>query len=388
VTDPAAGAKAIILDLYGTLVHEPNFEGIFPALAETIGVPLADYLAARQRTVEEAMVGRLASPEARARGILRHLGRPVANGLAIRLGSIERDYRWPRVQPYPATVPTLLALRERGLPIGLVSDCTALMGRSILERLDLLPHFNAVALSYEVGQAKPHPAIYRTALDRLGVPPSRCVFVGDGGSDELAGARALGMTTIRIDQEGAFARTGFPSPSDYVVVRLDEILDLPPFAPYRPAPPPLDVAWVAEDLAVGSRIDTRNVPRIKAMGIDSVVDLRAEESDDPDLLARNNLRFFHLPMTDTDPLTQAQMRDGARWVASERAAGRRVLAHCQHGRGRSIMLAAAVLMNEGLSATEAVDHIRSRRPQVALSATQLAAIYEYGRLAATTADRT
>jgi HAD superfamily hydrolase (TIGR01509 family) len=333
--------------------------------------------------VADAMVGRLASPEARARGILRHLGRPAVNGLAVRLGAIERDYRWPRVKPYPATVPTLLALRERGLPIGLVSDCTALMGRSILERLDLLPHFNAVALSYEVGHAKPHPAIYRTALDRVGVPPTACVYVGDGGSDELTGASALGMTTIRIDQEGAFARSGCPAPSDYVVVRLDEILELPPFAPHRAAPPPLDVAWVAEDLAIGSQIDPRNVHRIKAMGIDSIVDLRAEESDDPSLLARHDLRFLYLPMTDTDPLSQEQMRDGSHWVASERSAGRKVLVHCQHGRGRSIMLVAAVLMNEGLSATEAIDRIRTRRPQVALSPSQVAAVYEYGRRAAT-----
>jgi protein-tyrosine phosphatase len=119
------------------------------------------------------------------------------------------------------------------------------------------------------------------------------------------------------------------------------------------------------------------------MGIDSIVDLRAEESDDPDLLGRHGLRFLHLPMTDTDALTQAQMRDGSRWVASERAAGRKVLAHCQHGRGRSVMLVAAVLMNEGLSATEAIERIRARRPLVALSAPQVAAVYEYGRLATT-----
>jgi HAD superfamily hydrolase (TIGR01509 family) len=380
VTDPATGVKAVILDLYGTLVYEPNFEGIFPTLAEAIGVDLPSYLIARQQTVGEAMVGRLATPEARARGILAHLGLPTANGLAIRLGSIERDYRWPKVRTYPSTVPTLLSLRERGLPIGLVSDCTALMGRPILERFDLLPHFNAIALSYEVGHAKPAAEIYWTALDRLGVPPSACLFVGDGGSDELAGARALGMTTVRIDQEGAYARTGHPSPSDYVVVSVDEILNLPPLAPDRPAPPLLDVAWVAEDLAVGSRIDPRNVPRVRAMGIDSVVDLRAEESDDPDFLNRHGLRFLHLPMTDCDPLTQEQMREGSRWVAEERLAGRKVLVHCQHGRGRSIMLVAAVLMDAGLSATEAIARIRSRRPQVALSAPQLAAVYAYRRL--------
>jgi protein-tyrosine phosphatase len=92
-------------------------------------------------------------------------------------------------------------------------------------------------------------------------------------------------------------------------------------------------------------------------------------------------------MTDTDPLTQEQMREGSHWVANERAVGRKVLVHCQHGRGRSIMLAAAILMTEGTSPTDAIDHIRSRRPLVALSSSQLAAVYEYGQRMATTAPQ-
>jgi protein-tyrosine phosphatase len=108
--------------------------------------------------------------------------------------------------------------------------------------------------------------------------------------------------------------------------------------------------------------------------------LRAEESDDPYLLSQHGLRFLHLPMTDCDPLTQDQMRDGSRWIAAERSAGRKVLAHCQHGVGRSVMLIAAVLIGEGMPPTAALDHIRTRRPQMALGATQLAAVYDYARL--------
>jgi protein-tyrosine phosphatase len=212
----------------------------------------------------------------------------------------------------------------------------------------------------------------------LGVAPSECVYVGEGGSDELNGARALGMTTVRIDQRGAFARNGCPAPADYVVVRLDELLELPLFADERSAPPLLDVAWIRPDLAIGGRIAPANVPRLRVLGIDSVVDLRAEEADDPELLAEHELRFLHLPMTDTDPLTQKQLREGSRWIAAERAAGRTVLVHCQHGVGRSVMLVAAVLLGEGSSVTGALDHVRARRPRMALSSTQLLALHDYG----------
>jgi HAD superfamily hydrolase (TIGR01509 family) len=228
---------------------------------------------------------------------------------------MEREARWDPVSLYPATLPTLRDLRERGFRLGLVSDCTSLMGRSILERLGLLPYFDAVALSYEVGCAKPTCAIYLATIEKLGVPPSSCLYVGDGGSDELNGAKALGLTTVRIDQEGCFARTGLPADSDYLIVRLDELFELPPLRPGSAGYPRLDVSWVRPNLAVGGRVDPANLPRLKAMGIDSVVDLRAEECDDAEVLACHGIRFLHLPMFDELPLTMEQMRDGSRWMS-------------------------------------------------------------------------
>ena len=44
---------------------------------------------------------------------------------------------------------------------------------------------------------KPDSCIYEEAARRLGVTPSECLFVGDGGSDELPGAKAAGMTAIQ-----------------------------------------------------------------------------------------------------------------------------------------------------------------------------------------------
>jgi len=370
--------RAIIFDLYGTLIFEADVADCFPRLAEAIGIELDLYHPARQKTVVDAMVGKLPDAEARARAILAALGRDDVDGLAARLAEIEREARWAQVRPYPATLPTLTTLRERGIPLGLVSDCTALMGRAILERVELLPFLDAVALSYEIGCAKPEAAIYRAAVDGLGVPPESCLYVGDGGSDELTGAAALGMTTVRIDQEGGFGRTAYPAPSDDVIVSLHELLDLPFITPGRPGFAPLDVAWVRPDLAVGGRIDPANLPRLRAMGMESIVDLRAEESDDEEVLVRHGLRFLHLPMPDEFPLTQQQMRDGSRWVAAERAAGRRVLVHCQHGVGRSVMLVAAVLHDEGDPMTEALQQIKARRPRMALNARQLAAVLAYG----------
>ncbi|HLZ07030.1 MAG TPA: HAD-IA family hydrolase, partial [Chloroflexota bacterium] len=371
--------RAVIFDLYNTLIHETGFDDCLQKLADTIGVSLEAYLALRQNTLQGAIEGRFATAEDRTRAILAGLGRTTGDGLDKRVTDLEREWRLTRVRIFPATLPTLRTLRERKIPIGLVSDCSELMGRAVLDRLELFPLLDAVALSYEVGWAKPAREIYDRAISLLGVDPTECLFVGDGGSDEIAGARAIGMTTARIDQDGAEGRNHFPSPADYVIVRLDEIFELPALNPSSSGHAPLDVAWVTRDLAVGGRVNPANLPRLKMMGIDSIVDLRVEESDDPDILAANELRFLHLPMTDGDPLTQEQLAEGSRWVATERAEGRRVLVHCQHGVGRSVMLVAATLMDGGMGAREALDYIKTRRPKIAFSPGQLAAVYEYAR---------
>ena len=371
--------QAVIFDLYNTLMYEPDFEGCFPALAETIGVSLADYRRHRQATVGDATTGRLPTAVTRSRAILASLGIADIDGLSELLTAVERDWRWGQVQNYPATFPTLQTLRDRGIQIGLVSDCTELMGRQILVRQQLLPLLDATALSYEVGHAKPAAPIYLAATDALGVGPADCLFVGDGGSNEIAGARALGMRTVRIDQIGAEGRKHHPVPADHTIVSLDELFELPELNPTSAGFEPLDVSWVRRDLAVGGQIHPTNLPRLKRLGIDSIVDLRAEESDDPELLAAHGLAFLHLPMTDTDPLTQDQMAIGSSWIAAERSAGRKVLAHCRHGVGRSVMLIAATLIDEGIPVAEALDEIKRRRPRMAFSEGQLDAVVEYGR---------
>ena len=45
---------------------------------------------------------------------------------------------------------------------------------------------------------KPDARIYRLACERLGVTPSQCLYVGDGGSHELTGAAKVGMTAVQV----------------------------------------------------------------------------------------------------------------------------------------------------------------------------------------------
>jgi putative hydrolase of the HAD superfamily len=94
--------------------------------------------------------------------------------------------------------------------------------------LDLLPFFDSIVFSFEVGSVKPEPAIYLAACRGLGVSPYRCLFVGDGNGRELEGAMDLGMTAVRIERPEVMAAFR-KSPSlrwDHSVRDLRRIADL------------------------------------------------------------------------------------------------------------------------------------------------------------------
>ncbi len=102
---------------------------------------------------------------------------------------------------YEDVLPTLEALRERGLKIGLVSNT----GRDLdafveHHRLDV-----DAALSSRVhGKVKPAPSIFRAVLELLGVEAADAVMIGDSVEDDIEGARALGMRALLLDRRDRF----------------------------------------------------------------------------------------------------------------------------------------------------------------------------------------
>lgn len=95
-------------------------------------------------------------------------------------------------------VSLLRRLRADGLRIGLISDCTAELA-SVFDQLPIAPFVDAAVFSCVTGQVKPDPSNYLSCCARLEVVPQRCVYVGDGGSDELVGAARLGMHPVPLD---------------------------------------------------------------------------------------------------------------------------------------------------------------------------------------------
>lgn len=95
----------------------------------------------------------------------------------------------------------LVELARRGLRHALICDTGLTPGRVVrrhLDRLGLLEHLEVCVFSDEIGAPKPDSRLFHAALDHFGVEPERAIHVGDLRRTDVAGARAVGMSTIRI----------------------------------------------------------------------------------------------------------------------------------------------------------------------------------------------
>jgi putative hydrolase of the HAD superfamily len=104
---------------------------------------------------------------------------------------------------------TVAELRSRGFRLGVVSNAEGQVARD-LDRAGFAGLFDTVVDSFLVGVAKPDPAIFALALDRLAALPERTIFVGDVPAVDVAGARAAGLAPVLLDRHDLYPDADAP----------------------------------------------------------------------------------------------------------------------------------------------------------------------------------
>ena len=120
---------------------------------------------------------------------------PLADSLVRAFGAASS-----RVELCPGVDDALHALHDRGVRLGIICDVgftPSSVLRALLDRSGLLTVFTGWSFSDEVGCYKPSQAIFRHALGYLDVAPERAAHIGDLRRTDIAGARAMGMTSVR-----------------------------------------------------------------------------------------------------------------------------------------------------------------------------------------------
>src|SRR6266516_1453767 len=146
---------------------------------------------------------------------------------------------------------------------------------------------------------------------------------------------------------------------------------------HLPLPDRLNMSWVNGHLAVGGRIRPEDIKALALSGVTHVVDTRSEYCDDRAALAEENIELLYLPTPDTYPLSIDQLMQGSVWVDERIKQGGRVLIHCEHGVGRSVLLTCAVLVYEGMHARDALMLVQEKRWQASPNQRQVNRLKEF-----------
>lgn len=220
--------SAVVFDLYGTLVGAPpvdSYAAYAAGTATRLGFDPLKFPPIYDADYEGRQTGRFGTHEQYLRDLAQRLGVRLSESQLTALVQFRVDTVRSWLIVKTDAVSTLRSLRARGLRLGLVSDCGWETGL-IWPSLSVAPLIDVPVLSYEVGVKKPNPRIFEIAVERLGVPPGQCLYVGDGGSDELAGARRAGMVPIMIDdpKDAVGHRPGYVAWSGPRIASLAELL--------------------------------------------------------------------------------------------------------------------------------------------------------------------
>jgi len=220
--------RAVLFDFFGTLTCSIQRGPQHADIARALGCDPDAFVAVLDRSFHSRARGMFGSAEATLRWVSEQAGgnptdAQLRSALRARVNALLADTRLR-----PDAVAVLRSLRRQGIRTGLISDCTHELP-AFLPRLPIAPLLDTQVFSVEVGRSKPDPQMYLTACWALGVAPEECLYVGDGGSQELSGAAEVGMRPVRLaaaDLAGHLvfnADTGWCGPS---AASLGQVLDM------------------------------------------------------------------------------------------------------------------------------------------------------------------
>ncbi len=140
-----------------------------------------------------------------------------------------------------------------------------------------------------------------------------------------------------------------------------------------------DFVWVVPGLAVGGQPSRQQMGRLHSHGIDAILSVRAEDDpeDNPDCARRHGLYYQRVVVADGTAISQEALDEITRIVHQWRSAGLGVLIHCQAGRRRGPIAAAAVLVDEGWSVHDALKRVVAVRKQTAPTPEQLSSLKHF-----------
>lgn len=204
--------KAVIFDLDGVIIHTDIYHfKAWKRITDKLGLPFDETVNDRLRGVS-----RMDSLDIILENAGAELALPEKEKLSTEKNGYYKEYlsELTPEQLSPEVLETLKLLRERGYKLAIGSSSRN--AGMILEKLELMPYFDAVSDGNNITRSKPDPEVFLKAAEYLNVEPRCCVIVEDAEAGIIAGQNA-GMKTI------AFGGTIKPENADYTAASFADI---------------------------------------------------------------------------------------------------------------------------------------------------------------------
>ena len=192
--------EAVIFDLFGTLVDNFSLQehrNVLVHMASILSATSDDFVRLWFDTFSERATGIFENPESNIEYICKRLGIYTEDAQVKHAAKVRFDFTARSMTPRPDAVETLTRLKSKGYKTGLITDCSA-ETPAIWKSTPFAPLIDVAVFSCLVGLKKPDPRIYRLATEQLGVEPQKCLYLGDGSSQELTGASQVGMHAVLL----------------------------------------------------------------------------------------------------------------------------------------------------------------------------------------------
>jgi phosphoglycolate phosphatase len=179
---------AVLLDLDGTLLDTaPDLAYALNALRSQCDLPPIEYEPIRAQVSNGSAA------------VLR-IGFPQANdaqfaALQARFLQLYRAHLTRGTRPFPGFDAVLARLEAHAIPWGVITNKPAWLTEPLLQQLGLFERASCVLSGDSLAVRKPDPLPLLTAAQRVGVEPTRCLYLGDALRDAQA-ARAAQMTSL------------------------------------------------------------------------------------------------------------------------------------------------------------------------------------------------
>ncbi len=242
LSSSAVTYRAVFFDAGETIVHpHPSFPELLVAVLSEEGFTV-DPIEVREgvslvaehfaRASDDRVLWTTSPHASRAfwlgvyREFLGRLRLPDDGGLPDRLYGAFTDLSNYRL--FDDVLPAFRALRDANLVLGVISNFEEWLER-LLDELGVADLFEVQVISGIEGVEKPDPAIFELALERVGLPASASVYVGDSPAFDTDPAEALGMLGVLIDRRGRFPDHRGPG------IRITSLSELPAAIGLSPA---------------------------------------------------------------------------------------------------------------------------------------------------------